>query len=583
MRSHPQVDQFVATLQETGRYRCPVCSPERKKSKRNDLQVTVESDRTLYKCFHCTDIEGMVLMSKPTQRYKAPKKENPAVAYIPTPLNNNTVIINDFFKGRGVDTTELDLKNHVITEQKYFMEHGEKLSAVGFLYGTEGNVQAVKWRPADPKKKAFTQTGAAKMFYGLRLMEKNQKEIIIVEGEADVIALASVGITSWSIPNGAPPKVSNGKIDPKEDKKFAYVWDAWDELATAERIVLATDNDVAGNALKQELARRIGLEKCWEVIFPEDCKDPTDLLRIRGSDAVKNLFSAPKQMPLKGVYDVASYFDQVMELYEDGEASGESTGLLTVDEIFKIKEGMVYIVTGFPGHGKSEFIDDLMINLSQSKSWKWAVASFENPPANHISKLMEKVTEKPFFKGRSQRLSHQEMYDAKDFLEEHFVFLEQKDGTMPTMKQIIAKTKLAIARCGCRGVVIDPYNYIDMSDYEAEHLGISVMLSELSSFARAHGIAVFFVAHPQKLQNNQDGSMPVPKGGHISGSAAWWAKADIGITVQRNNHDVDIHCWKARFKWLGKEGKVTIGYNVVNGKYNDLQEPSTIKWEDIGF
>lgn len=590
MQHLPLVDDFVGSIFETGRYRCPVCTPERKKNNRLDLQVTVEHDRTLYKCHHCTDIEGMIMNKTPASldMNNAPlvrkKYEplHPTVTHIPTALTNNKQIISNFFSQRGIDVDGLDLEGHVVTTKKYFMNLNENLDAIGFTYPLNSEeTQAVKWRPADTNKKAFTQDGAARMFYGLRPMAQKEDQIIIVEGEADVIALASIGITSWSVPNGAPMKISGGRIDPQEDGKFSYVWENHEELVTAKRVILATDRDTAGDALKHELARRIGLELCWEIKLPDGCKDVTDAIKDKGSDAVKNLFENTKRMPLKGVYDVDSYFEQVESLYEDGEASGHSTGLQVVDELFTIKEGMMYIVTGFPGCGKSEFIDEIMINMAKSKQWKWAVASFENPPASHISKLMEKVTGKPFFEGRSQRLSHEEMHDSKSFLNEHFVFLEQKDGSMPTIKEIIAKTKLAIARCGCRGIVIDPYNYINMSEYESEHTGISVMLSELSSFARAHEIAVFFVAHPQKIQNNIDGTMPVPKGGHISGSAAWWAKADIGITVQRGDHDVDIHCWKARFKWLGKEGKATIGYNVINGKYFDTISHRVVEWGAI--
>ena len=580
------VEGFVNAINESGRYRCPVCTDERKKNTRLDLQVTVDHDRTLYICHHCTDIQGMIMhTAHPSlDRSKAPpiKKEQPVV-HLPTPLNNNAKIISSFFHDRGVDTTDLELNQSVITEKHYFAQLGEQVDAVGFVYGFEDNVQAIKWRPANTKKKAFTQDGAARMFYGLRPMTEGEKQIIIVEGEADVIALASIGITAWSVPNGAPMKVSKGRIDPEEDGKFSYVWDSYDELISAERIIIASDADTAGHALKQELSRRIGIENCWEIEIPEGCKDVTDILREMGSDTVKNLFTNTKPMPLRGVYDVLSYYEQVESLYKDGQACGESTGLESVDDLFTVKEGMLYIVTGFPGGGKSEFVDEIMVNLSKSNSWKWAIASFENPPADHISKLMEKVVGKPFFEGRSQRISHDEMRDARNFLNEHFVFLEQKDGSMATIGDIIARMKLAIARCGCRGAVIDPYNYIDMSKYEAEHIGISIILSELSAFARANGIAIFFVAHPQKVHPNQDGSMPVPKGSHISGSAAWWAKADIGFTVHRLPDEVEIHCWKARFKWLGGVGKTSILYNMINGKYMDKDIESRKNWGEIDW
>lgn len=569
------VDDFVGTVTESGRYHCPECSHDRKK-KIPTLTVTLEPDGVLYNCHHC-DISGKVTFRKPWERKITPTITKPKapkpVAHIPTPLNNSNQIISSFFTSRGVDIEDVEFNGHIITGKKYFSQLSAELDAVGFQYGTEEETQAVKWRPADTKQKAFTQDGAARTFYGLTPMQKDAEQLIIVEGEADVIALASIGIEAYSVPNGAPMKVSKGRIDPTEDTKFSYVWDAWDQLESAEKIIFATDSDTQGIALKEELARRIGLERCWEVTFPEGMKDPTDVLKESGSDALKNVFTNAKRMPLKGVYDVDSYMDEVEALYRDGIATGESTGLPSLDDLFNIKEGMMYIVTGFPGGGKSEFIDEIMINLSKNKGWKWSVASFENPPANHITKLTEKYTEMPFFEGRSQRVSRQQLQESREFLSEHFVFLEQKDGSMATIKDIIARIKLAIARCGVRGAVIDPYNYIDMNEYENEHSGISIMLSELSAFARAAGVAIFFVAHPQKIWPNQDGTMPVPKGSHISGSAAWWAKADIGLTVQRGvDSNVEIHCWKSRFKWLGQIGMRTIGYNVVNGKYFDRDE-----------
>ena len=44
-----------------------------------------------------------------------------------------------------------------------------------------------------------------------------------------------------------------------------------------------------------------------------------------------------------------------------------------------------------PGSGKSEFIDQIMMNLAEKESWKFAVCSFENPVPFHIAKLAEKL------------------------------------------------------------------------------------------------------------------------------------------------------------------------------------------------
>ena len=59
--------------------------------------------------------------------------------------------------------------------------------------------------------------------------------------------------------------------------------------------------------------------------------------------------------------------------------------------LLKIKTGQLNIVTGVPGSGKSEWVDDLMINTIKNHGIKWAVFSPENyPPQVYYKKLAEK-------------------------------------------------------------------------------------------------------------------------------------------------------------------------------------------------
>jgi twinkle protein len=87
--------------------------------------------------------------------------------------------------------------------------------------------------------------------------------VIIVEGEIDALTLLECGLKNvLSVPSGAPMKVSDGKVDASEDKKFAFVWNAVDVLNQVPYVTIATDTDTAGQALAEELARRIGKDKC---------------------------------------------------------------------------------------------------------------------------------------------------------------------------------------------------------------------------------------------------------------------------------------------------------------------------------
>jgi len=561
------LEEFVLGHNQDARTRCPDCSDARKKKSIKTFSITIKPDQALYHCHHC----GLSGSFRRKKFYEAHMNEPKKVVKLPTQLNDNVDQIKEFFAGRGVILDSLDSLPAMTTGTKIF--RGEEKAAVGFVYGPRENPTAIKWRSIDGK--GFTCDGAPRAFYGIEQIDEDEEELTIVEGECDVIALASVGIKAVSCPNGAPIKVSSHRIDPEEDKKFNFIWNERERLEQCKKIVLATDSDDAGEALAEEIARRVGRAKCWRVKFPDSVKDGNDAVEKLGAEETKRLFENPEPVPLSGVYSASDYLDDVKNIYANGHGRGASTGFESIDELFTVAEGQLSIVTGMPSSGKSEFIDQIMINLAQRDGWKFAVCSFENPPAMHIAKLAEKITGKPFYSGTKERMSEDELSESMSFIEDHFMFLESKDGNLSTIDSIIDRTKQAIMR-GANGLLIDPYNYIESTGSE-EHSSISQMLTRITSFAKAHSIHVWFVAHPQKMYPKEDGSYSVPKGMNISGSAAWFAKADLGITVHRGEDGVEVHCWKSRFKWVGQQGMALLDYDIATGTYSQkqLEAPKT--------
>jgi hypothetical protein len=67
--------------------------------------------------------------------------------------------------------------------------------------------------------------------------------------------------------------------------------------------------------------------------------------------------------------------------------------------------------------------------------------------------------------------------------------------------------------------------------------------------------------------------VPVPKGYDISGSAAWFAKADLGMSVHRpdpiNSPISEVHIWKCRFSWVGKQGVAELFFDPITSRYNE--------------
>lgn len=551
------LEQVVLSSANHNRIPCPACSKDRKKSHVKSMGISVEDNRVIYQCFHC-GISGAIRQDRFMYQVKELSSKN--IKPIDPPTSVKPEIVEKFLKSRGIDPQKVQ-DYPIVGGTKWFGELQKETEAIGFLYGDSKAPSAIKWRSCVDK--AFTQQGAARSFFGLNQLPVGTKELVICEGEMDVLALAAAGIPAIGCPNGAPQKISDRKVDPADDGKYSFVWDARELIESADRIIFCPDADEPGQALVEELARRIGRAKCWKVTLPE--KDANETLQKHGAEALAEAVLAAKPLPLEGVYLPEDFEAQILSLYEDGVVAGASTGLDTLDTLYTILPGQLSVVTGLPGSGKSELIDQICVNIAMQKGWRFAVASFENPPHMHIAKLAEKVIGKPFF--GNQRMTADERDYALGFLNQHFVFLQSHDGAPATVQSIIDRTKQAVMRMGVRGLIIDPYNYLDMTGSDSEHQAISKMLTDIVLFCKSHELHAWFVAHPAKQLPDSG----VPKGNQISGSAAWFAKADCGVTVHRNGNQTEVHVWKSRFKWVGKIGMIELKYDLPTGTYSDKE------------
>jgi twinkle protein len=552
----------------TGQYRdvCPECSPARKKKGRKDLSVGVKDDGSVvWMCQHCGWADGGII-----------EENQNVVKFSPPPPNKN--LSNqaiEFLGKRGLSTDTLAVAD-VFSRNQYIRDVGEML-CVGFPYHDESNkIYAVKYRSVEGKH--FKQEGAARTFCGIERV-KIGEPIVICEGELDYLSLLEAGVAAnpISVPNGAPLAVKDGKIDPSEDKKFAYVWDAREKLLAAEKIILACDGDSQGEALAEELARRCDKAKCYKVTWPDGCKDANDVLINLGKAALANAIDEAEPFPIFGLHSADSYREQIEVLYSKGQGKGLSTGFEQLDNLFTIAPKNLYLITGVPSHGKSEFADQLMFNLSKLHGWKHIVVSFENPPAHHVIKLIEKWgdgnTAKPFYDGDTPRLSAEERDRAIEWVNDHFIFVEQ--GEINSTIDNILEIASAGAMRGCKNLIIDPFNYIiNENKKTSEASAINEMLTKVRNWAARYDASVMFIAHPAKMYRQNDGNYPRVDGWSIAGSASWFAKSDVGITVRKDENTLltEITTWKMRWKWLGRLGSIDLKYNIVTGTYEETEQ-----------
>ena len=334
----------------------------------------------------------------------------------------------------------------------------------------------------------------------------------------------------------------------------------------------ATSQDINGliDTVRDSFFKREMIRKCTSFIEKSYSND-SDIKEIVSDfrDTEFKIYGKDKGK----ILEVNSFRQDVLMYYNNGfQNIGVSSGWKTLDEYYRPAKGTLNIITGIPGHGKSELLDALIVNISKNKGWKWVVFSPENYPYElHIQKLAEKFIGKSML--HYNRMTEIELEDAIKWINEYVKFIETDEDNI-RLDIIMDLVLEAIKKYGIDGMIIDPWNEIepDLKDGESETNYIRRSLSRIRRFTRKHNIITYIVAHPAKMYKNKAGEYDVPTLYNISGSAHWYNKADNGLCVFRDFDTgcVDVHIQKIKFKIHGKTGCVGMKYIQENGRFEGI-------------
>lgn len=545
---------------------CPQCIGSR--HNKRDRSLSVNLNEGVWNCHYC-GWAGTINEGDPDNPFHNP---NPLSSKKPeytkpkeTGSETMSVKAVGWFAKRGINPATLTAMR--ITEGEEFMPQlGQKANTIRFNYYKNGELVNTKFRTAGKDFKMVS--GAELLPYNIDAI-KDAPDCIITEGEMDALTFIECGIRSVvSVPNGASANLSyfDDYIETHFDNK--------------ETIYIAVDTDTKGTLLRDELIRRFGAERCRVMTYGDGCKDANEHLVKFGRESLLEQLAKAPEIKLEGIFNVSDFEPSLDALFDNGMQPGAAIGHANFDALCTFETKRLCAVTGIPGSGKSEFIDEIAERLNIRHGWRFAYFSPENAPlAYHASKLTEKLIGKKF--GR-HTMSYGEYRLAKEHLEENFHFIMPPDNFK--LDNILERAKFLVRRRGIRGLIIDPYNRLESEQGgKTETQYINEVLDRLTNFAQIHDVLVFVMAHPTKMGKNKDGKIEIPTLYDISGSAHWFNKIDYGIVVHRNREDntVEVHVDKVKFRHLGEVGVCLFKYNINNGRYSPyLGEFEFIKWDN---
>jgi twinkle protein len=550
---------------------CPKCSHTRKNKK--DTCLSVNIDEGWWKCHHpdC-NWSGKVYQGPVKIEKKEYTKPVARLEKLSEPL------LKFFEVGRKISNNTL--LRFKITEANEWMPQTEKEErAICFNYFRKGELVNIKFRANEKRFKMAKN--AQLVFYNIDAIE-GEEECVITEGEIDCLSCYEDGIhNAISVPNGASKPNEKGEAQ----VKLEYLDNCWDDFKNIKKIILMTDDDGPGILLRNELARRLGYERCFQVKYPEGCKDPNDVLKKYGPGSLQKMKTEATEWPMEGILTVLDMLDDVISFYENGYPNGYDVPLPGMKGKFQLMLGQLTCVTGIPGSGKSEFVDWMMVEMARVHNWKWAIFSPENQPtALHVTKLCQKFIGKSFAQRDNIdfRMTPAEVAKSMDFVNDHFFFININEVDI-SVTGVMDKLRELVLRLGVNGLLIDPWNKLrhnkSKSGNDLDY--ITDALNQITYGSKVNGVHTILIAHPTKMRKVKVGKVEkyeIPTMYSISGSADFYNMTDNGISVYRDFETgvVDVYRQKIRFNWLGEIGFSSYKFNWQTQQYQILDESADL-------
>jgi twinkle protein len=529
-----------------GKAYCPKCHNERKHKKNRSLSVDTQTGA--FNCHNCEYRGYAIERNRPKKEFVKPQPR----------LEKLTEKGMAFFEKDRMISNNTLLRFKVTESMEWMPQFEKDVRVICFNYFREEQLVNIKFRGP---KKAFKMAKDAEMiFYNLDAI-RDEETAIIVEGEIDCLTMHECGIyNSVSVPNGA----SRGSM------KLEYLDNCWQEFEGKTKIILAVDYDEPGLALREELARRLGKERCFMIQYPDGCKDSNEVLLIHGKDAVKEMIEKAKEWPLEGIVTMDEMYDTIRSWYEHGYPKGSKAGIPGLDQMLTFAPRQVTTITGIPGHGKDEYTNWAMAKLAVNCEWKWADAGFEEEPEQTVTKLAEKIVGKSFDfrKDSYQRISFEEFEEAITLIG-HYFFFYKTEEIETDIDSLLAIADRLVLKHGIRGLRLNPWNWIENNTGIEGTEYVSVVYTKIIKWARKRDVHVFVIAHTTKIGKDKSGKFEIPNLYNISGSAHFFNKTHNGLTVYIDfaTGIVTVYIQKVKQSWLGQKGYISYRYDVFTRQY----------------
>lgn len=455
----------------------------------------------------------------------------------------------EWLQGRGL--TAETVEAFKVVEQV----RGEAVYAVFPYLSETGEYLNGKTRNIDNKRDMRQEKDAMPCLFGWHLIDHKARAITICEGEIDAMTLHQIGIPALSVNAGAG--------------NHQWIENDWERLERFSDITLCFDHDEAGDKGAIEVLRRLGIERCRRVSLP--VKDPNDwLLQGATPDQFKAAIAAAKAMDPEELVSADDHTEAVIAEFYPPEGRPKMPSLYVDKHLdwFEFHPGEYTAWTGWNGHGKSLFLDQVLLGLMK-QGQRVVVFSGELTAVRHLKRVHKQAS-------GIDRPTPQYMRVIGAWLRDRMWIFDVVGNAK--LSRLLEVFSYAARRYGANHFVIDSLMMLDIpSDGPGALSAQKVAAQKIAGFARGHGVHVHLVAHPRK---GRDESHP-PTKMDVAGSLDIINAADNVFAVFRAQKDEatpDPTDEAANAKWRDQQdapdGKLVLSKN----RHGDFQDYTQFLW-----
>lgn len=500
---------------------CPVCQKDK-------YHFYIGQQSGAWDCKHCQEHGSVYELKqrlnigsqitkavKPTIHTRMLNGES-LVKYHESLLKNEMAL--NYLKGRGL--TDDTIKYFQLGYCKSHSPLDKQLKEyLIYPHCYQGQLVNVKYRSLPPaEKEFFSATGCQKVLFNIDAI-KNEKTAFLCEGEVDTMTLWQQGHK-----NAAGLTLGTGTLKPE--------W--FDDLAHLQKIIIVQDADDAGRKGAESIAKRLGIQRCWNLKLPEsdDINSYFQKHTIEEFDAIE-----PQLFPVKNVVDFDGGIERLKEMRSSAKAAGVQmpANLPSLAKVVgALSNGDLVVLSGQPGVGKSTFALQIATDVALNRSGAALFYCLEMRPERLTMKVIQS------YKELSEWQITNEIIDTAGLELSGLELYWGYNYSKVQLEEVLETITEAVARYEIKLVVFDNVHFLctSLDNISAE---VSRITKSLKLLAEGLEIPVMLVAHVRKLEKGRQ----IAQGDDLKDAKALYADADTVIILHRNRtkgqDEIDVY------------------------------------------